>query len=139
MKPCIIFALLLVVTTAAVAQKPLSEGAKKKLDAELLRSFTQPETKVWALPSQDTLKVESYRKLLEAQRWRNGGLIRSTYSHTTERGKVYTLSPDNMPCLVPDMKAVAAMPNAGGVILDDRMNAIPRQRIIPREGGANKK
>ncbi len=34
MKPCIIFALLLVVATAAVAQKPLSEGAKKKLDAE---------------------------------------------------------------------------------------------------------
>jgi hypothetical protein len=44
-----------------------------------------------------------------------------------------------MPCLVPDMKAVAAMPNTGGVILDDRMNAFPRQRIIPREGGSNKK
>ncbi len=44
-----------------------------------------------------------------------------------------------MPCLVPDMKAVAAMPNTGGVILDNRMQAIRRQRIIPQEDEANKK
>jgi hypothetical protein len=105
MKPCIIFALLLAVTTVAVAQQPLSDGVKKKLDAALLGSFSRPDPKV----------------------------------RVVGKGKVYTLSPDNMPCLAPDMKAVAAMPNAGGVILDDRMNALPRQRIIPREGGWNKK
>jgi len=139
MKPCIIFALLLAIGPAAVAQEPLSDGVKKKLDDELLRSFRQSEAKVRVLPSQDTSKVELYRKLLEAQRLRQGGLVTATYSHSTLRGKVYTLSPDNMPCLAPDMKAVSAMPIGGGVMLDDRMNAFPRQQIIPREGGPKRK
>jgi hypothetical protein len=37
------------------------------------------------------------------------------------------------------MKSVAAMPIAGDVIMDDRMNALPRQRIIPREEEKNRK
>lgn len=139
MKPCIIFSFLLTVTTVVVAQKPLSDGAKKKLEAALLGSFSQPDAKVKMLPSQDTSKVEQYRKLLEAQRLRQGALVTARLSHTTAMGKVYTLTPDNMPCLVPDTKAVAAMPIGGGVIMDDRMNGFPRQQIIPKEGRPNKK
>lgn len=88
---------------------------------------------VYISPSVDTSKVDLYKQLLEAQRLQKGGLITATYSHTTDKGKVYQLTPDNMPCLVPDMKAVAPMPNSGGFVPDDRMNALPRQRIIPRE------
>lgn len=136
MKPCIILALLLVTTTLLMAQQPpVSADEKKQLDI-LQRS--RPAPSVFALPLQDTSRAELYRKLLEAQRLQKGGLVRATYSHSTEKGKVYTLTPDNMPCLVPDMKAVAAMPNRGGVILDDRMNALPRQRIIPRNEGTDK-
>ena len=32
------------------------------------------------------------------------------YSHTTSKGKVYIMSPDNMPCLVPDKNKLAPMP-----------------------------
>jgi hypothetical protein len=39
-----------------------------------------------------------------------------------------------MPCLVPDLKRVAAMPNGfKGVIPDEKMNVMPKQRIIPEE------
>lgn len=142
MKPCIILALLLPVATVAVAQQPpLSMEVKKKL-AEASRSYTSPQTMdnlvAKVLPLQDTGRVELYRKLQQ------GGLVKATYSHTTPKGKVYTLTPDNMPCLVPDTKAVAAMPNARGGVPNDRMNAWPKQRIIPqeeekREAGRNRK
>lgn len=141
MKLYILLAISLPVATLAVAQQPsISAGVKQKLEA-LRRPLLQPKgPMVHRLPAQDTGKAGQYRKLLEAQRWQKGGLVTATYSHTTPRGKVYTLTPDNMPCLVPDRKAVAAMPNADSlVIMDDRWNALPRQRIIPREEGKNNK
>lgn len=143
MKHCIFLAILLPLAALVVAQQPpLSSDVKKKL-AELQRQYTVPSAKVPAitrvLPSQDTGKMNQYRKLLEAQRLQRGGLVTATYSHKTARGKVYTLTPDNMPCLVPDKKAVAAMPNAGGLFVPgDRMNALPQQRIIPEGNDKDK-
>lgn len=135
MKHCIILAFLLPVVSCAMAQQPLSMDVRKRLAERSARYFLPgaqaPVVKV--LPLQDTGKVDAFRKLLEAQRLQQSGLVRGTYSHTTGRGKVYTITPDNMPCLVPDMKAVAPMPNKDGVIMDDRFNAFPRQRIIPQE------
>lgn len=144
MKYCILIVLLLPVATLVVAQQPpVSSDLKKKL-AELQRQYTIPSAPApaikFVLPSQDTAKVGQYRKLLEAQKLRNGGLVTATYSHNTFKGKVYTLTPDNMPCLVPDKKAVAAMPNAAGLFVpDNRQQALPRQRIIPEEEEKNKK
>jgi hypothetical protein len=84
--------------------------------------------------SVDTGKLENYQQLLNLQRLKKGGLVQATYSHSTARGKVYNLSPDNMPCLVPDTKMVAKMPNGfNGVIPDLKMNAIPKVQIIPLE------
>lgn len=137
MKRCIILAFLLPVVLCVMAQQPLSMDVQKRLAERSARYFLPgaqaPVIKV--MPLQDTGKVDTYQKLLEAQRLQQGGLVRGTYSHTTGRGKVYTLTPDNMPCLVPDMKAVAPMPNKGGVvIMNDRLHALPRQpRIIPKE------
>ena len=143
MKRCIILAFLLPLATWVVAQQPsISADVKKKL-AELNRPYTVPQANralVKILPSLDTGKVDLYRKLLDAQRLQQGGLVKGTYSHTTGRGKVYTLTPDNMPCLVPDMKSVIPMPNAGGVIMNDRLKPLPRQpRIIPQDDGKKKK
>lgn len=141
MKRCIILVFLLPVASFVMAQQPLSVDVQKRL-AERQRLYALPGSNgpvVKVLPLQDTGKVDLLRKLLEAERLKQGGLVKATYSHTTERGKVYTLTPDNMPCLVPDMKAVAPMPNGGGVIVDDKMNRFPRQRIIPKEEKAKEK
>ncbi len=141
MKHCIILVFLLPVVSCVMAQQPLSMDVQKRL-AERSARYSLPGAQapvVKVLPLQDTGKVDAYRKLLEAQRLQQGGLVRGTYSHTTERGKVYTITPDNMPCLVPDMKAVAPMPNGGGVIVDDKMNRFPRQRIIPKEDKAKER
>jgi hypothetical protein len=125
MKPLLIVALLFPAVTVYSQQAPPAPGL-----------YTIPsllEPLVYKLPSQDTGKVELYRKLQELQRKQKDGLITATFSHTTNQGKIYTLTPDHMPCLAPDMKAVAPMPNLGGFLPDDRMNAMPRQRIIPQE------
>jgi hypothetical protein len=141
MKRCIILVFLLPVASFVMAQQPLSLDVQKRL-AERQRLYALPDGNapvVKVLPLQDTGKVDALRKLLEAQRLQQGCLVKGTYSHTTGRGKVYTLTPDNMPCLVPDMKAVAPMPNGGGVIVDDKMNRFPRQRIIPKEDKAKER
>lgn len=141
MKHCIILVFLLPVMPFAMAQQPLSVDVQKRL-AERQRKYALPGAGgavVKVLPLQDTGKADAFRRLLEAQRLQQGGLVRGSYSHSVERGKVYTLTPDNMPCLVPDMKAVASMPNRGGVIVDDRMNALPRQQIIPKDDKAKEK
>lgn len=137
MKRCIVLAFLLLGVGVVMAQAPPSSADQSKLtepsksSLRLLPGMQTPVTRLQ--PLQDTGKAKHFRKLTETQRLQRGGLITATYSHTTSRGKVYTLSPDNMPCLVPDTKTVAPMPNQGGVLPDDRMNRLPRQRIIPRD------
>jgi hypothetical protein len=141
MKRCILLVFLLSAVSLVMAQQPLSLDVQKRL-AERQRLYAEPGANgavVKVLPLRDTGKVELLQKLLEAERVKQGGLVKGTYSHTTARGKVYTLSPDNMPCLVTDMKAVAPMPTGGGVIVDDKMNRFPRQRIIPKEDKAKEK
>ena len=55
------------------------------------------------------------------------------YSHTTSRGKVYTLPYDNMPCLVPRMNDLAPMPGAQQRYPQGKMpNAVPRRQLIPK-------
>lgn len=75
---------------------------------------------------------DQYRRLLEANSRQNSLLSRATYSHTTSRGKVYTMPYDNMPCLVPDIKQVRPMPTQP--MPGYRMpNAVPEQPLIPKE------
>lgn len=141
MKHGILLIALLPLATLVMAQEPSISTDVKKLK-ELQRNYALPQPKgpmVRLLPSLDTGKVEQYRKLLEAQRLQRGGLVTATYSHKTQRGKVYTLTPDNMPCLVPDKKAVAAMPNASRLFVPDNRNTLPKQPIIPQEEEKNKK
>ncbi|MBO9566819.1 MAG: hypothetical protein J7621_28865 [Niastella sp.] len=141
MKRCIILVFLLPVVSLVMARQPLSPDVQKRL-AERQHLYSMPGSNgavVNVLPLRDTGKADLLQKLLEAERVKQGGLVKGTYSHTTTRGKVYTLTPDNMPCLVSDMKAVAPMPNGGGVIVDDKMNRFPRQRIIPKEDKAKVK
>ncbi|NII29249.1 hypothetical protein HB364_29490 [Pseudoflavitalea sp. X16] len=139
MKHGILLVLLLPLAALAVAQQPLSSDLQKKWKNPRWL-YVSPSVKGLVLPSQDTSKVEQYRKLLEAQRLHSGGLVTATYSHNTSRGKVYTLTPDNMPCLAPDKKAVAAMPNASRLFVpDNRQQAQPRQPIIPQGEEKDKK
>lgn len=61
-------------------------------------------------------------------------LPKAKYSHSTARGQVYLLSPDNMPCLVPDLRQVAPMPQRRMPAPQDNMpNVIPKQRMIPKQ------
>ncbi len=59
--------------------------------------------------------------------------IQGQYSHTTPIGKVYVLTPDNMPCLVPYKNANALMPGSiPKILIPEQMpNAVPKKKIIP--------
>ena len=140
MKPFIITTLLLSAGTALYAQQtpPASKDVEQKLrnlHGFDMNALPRADGRLFRMPNKlDSVPGERYKRLLEAQRVTKGGLVLSTYSHSTIRGKVYNLSPDNMPCLVPDSKRVAAMPNGfKGVIPDEKMNVMPKQRIIPEE------
>ena len=141
MKPFILTTLLLSAGIALYAQQapPLSRDVEQKLPKLRglpdINALPGNDGRVYRMPNKwDSTPGEQYKRLLEAQRLTKGGLVLSTYSHSTSRGKVYKLSPDNMPCLVPDSKRVAAMPNGfKGVIPDEKMNVMPKQRIIPEE------
>ncbi len=61
----------------------------------------------------------------------------ATYSHTTPRGKVYNLTPDNMPCLVPDRNLVAPMPNKRQLFVEDPKRAL-NEPIIPEADNKTK-
>ncbi|MFT3823103.1 MAG: hypothetical protein QM731_04250 [Chitinophagaceae bacterium] len=69
-------------------------------------TFAQPDTIGKRPAIIDSSKIA--RLLLNG---RSITLAQAVYSHQTSRGKVYTMQPDNMPCLVPDMKQVASMPD----------------------------
>jgi hypothetical protein len=94
-----------------------------------------------SLPERDQPRVDpdtnkyNYRDLLlKVYPNRPGQLPLATYSHTTSRGKIYTLPVDNMPCLVPDLKQVKRMPEKGIPLLPEKRmpNGVPRQKIIPQ-------
>ena len=64
----------------------------------------------------------------------NSFLKQGTYSHTTSKGKVYTLPYDNMPCLVPNMRTVTPMPGSVQKAPGNKMpNATPRRELIPKQ------
>ena len=56
------------------------------------------------------------------------------YSHSTARGKVYIMAPDNMPCLVPYSNATAPMPGAEKKlpIKPVMPNTLPVVPLIPK-------
>lgn len=121
MKPCIIFLLLLVTASRLQAQGNRPTGKLRYLN-------NAPAPYVQVLP-QDTSKEGLKRRLLEAKQLTTG--VAATYSHNTVRGKVYTLSPDNMGCLAPDKKAVAPMPNKRELFVEDKAAADRRKPILP--------
>ena len=130
MKPALLIAILLPLSATVYSQQSssllLSMEAKRKLQEKN------------RLPiGADTSQPGTYLKLMDLQRLKKGGLINATWSHNTARGKVYKLTPDNMPCLVPDQQTAVAMPNGfKGVNPDKKMNRIPEVRIIPLAGEA---
>lgn len=131
MKPCIILLLTLPLSVAVTAQsKPLAIAVKSWKPGRL--HMQAPQTgAVAVIPLQDSVREQLYRQQGD-RRWIQGG-VTATYSHATARGKVYTLTPDNMPCLVPDSKAVATMPNAQRLVVRDRSSKLPLQPIIPQD------
>ena len=136
MKPLLITALLLSAGTALYAQQtPRADGDFEKKLRKLhdMNALPRIDGRLYMMPNKlDTAGLERYKQLLDARRLTQGGLVASTFSHQTDKGKVYNLSPDNMPCLVPDSRKVAVMPNGfKGVIPDEKMNAIPKVQIIP--------
>ena len=73
----------------------------------------------------------TYKILPDAKR--NSLLSQGSFSHNTSKGKVYTLPPDNMPCLVPDMQKVVPMPGSYQKAPQNRMpNILPRRELIPK-------
>ncbi|WP_315823644.1 hypothetical protein [Paraflavitalea speifideaquila] len=133
MKQGIILAFFLPLAVATYSQQtPLDDKTRlQKLKKDKFFSIPSMENPlVYKLPAQDTTKADLFRKLVEAQRLSKGGLMAGTYSHRALNGKIYTLQPDNMPCLVPDMKSVATMPIAGQENLDP-MNIWPKKKVIP--------
>jgi hypothetical protein len=136
MKPYIITALLLSAGMALYAQQtPRADRdfEKKLRDLHDMNRLPRADGRIYRMPNKlDTAALDRYKRFREAQRLNQGGLVLSTFSHQTDKGKVYNLSPDNMPCLVPDSRKVAVMPNGfKGVIPDEKMNAIPKVQIIP--------
>lgn len=122
MKPCIILLLLLAASCGLQAQ-----GRKPTGNLRYLNEAPAPLVQV--MP-QDTSQDGLKRRLLEAKRLTAG--VRATYSHNTVRGKVYTLSPDNMGCLAPDMKSVAPMPNRRELFVEDKAARKQHKPILPQ-------
>ena len=59
---------------------------------------------------------------------------KAKFIRETTAGKIYALSQDNMPCLVPDLYKMKLMPNATPVDMLGKMyipNPYPKQQIIP--------
>lgn len=58
-------------------------------------------------------------------------LRQGTFSHRTDRGDIYILPYDNMPCLVPNMRNLAQMPGSSERMVpkDNMPNVTPRYRL----------
>jgi hypothetical protein len=82
-----------------------------------------PTANTWAqnssLPTALTDTSELRKQPLLALKNNNLWLSKARFSHTTDKGQVYTMPIDNMPCLVPDMKKAAPMP----------IHRMPKQRM----------
>lgn len=122
---------------AVTAQhKPLAQNLQPWKPGRLHLQAAPPTGAVTVIPLQDSVKARLYQQQRD-RRWIQSG-VSSTYSHATVRGKVYTLTPDNMPCLVPDRKAVAPMPNKQQLFVQDRNGRAPIAPIIPEEDNKTK-
>ena len=122
MKPCIILLLLL---TAACGLR--AQGRKPTGN---LRYLNDDQASLVRVVPQDTSHDGLKRRLLEARL--NAAGVKATYSHNTVRGKVYSLSPDNMGCLAPDMRMVAPMPNKRELFVEDKAARERRKPILPQ-------
>ena len=92
------------------------------------------------------LYLDQYQKSLQnnpglrLQNQQAGRTVPGSVPYATSRGTVYTMKPDNMPCLVPHMDQVANMPNNWPRTQPkSRMpNALPVEPLIPQEKGRRK-
>ena len=123
MKPYLLFSLVFIGAAASAQQiEPLHN------DSDKLR-------KVYKYLNRDSTGEQwrAFEKLTK----QNFLLARATYSHTTSKGKVYTMPYDNMPCLVPDMKQVSEMPIHE--MPQGRIpNIVPKQPLLPRDSNGKK-
>jgi hypothetical protein len=111
----LLFAILLLSGFTVIAQQPPN-------------SLYKVGTPGFGLPKYDTIIVQ--KSLLPL----------ASFSHNTSKGKIYNLPIDNMPCLVPDMRKVAAMP--GKIIPEFKQgmpNAFPNQKLIPENDKKDEK
>lgn len=141
MKPCIILSLMLTAAAGLHAQERPPASSEGLQQRKLLEAYRDKvgnlEPFVRVRPLRDTSLNDAVRKRLYAQG--NIGKLQATLSHQTARGKVYTLSPDNMPCLAPDMKAVAPMPNRKELFVEDKGSRLRMRPIIPQDEDKNKR
>jgi hypothetical protein len=85
-------------------------------------------TTIQAIQSDTAKPRQRLLALKNASLW----LSRAKLSHTTDKGKVYIMPIDNMPCLVPDVKRSAPMPTIRPVP-DKRMpNPFRTSPVIPK-------
>jgi hypothetical protein len=79
------------------------------------------------LVKKDTIRPMMVDPNLRLQR------MEGRYSHTTSKGKIYLMAPDNMPCLVPDDKNLAPMPGSRHKLRIKPVmpNALPVVPLIP--------
>ena len=95
----------------------------------LAQNNTRPVQPIYPpLIKKDTIRPMIVDPNLRLQR------MEGRYSHSTSRGKVYIMSPDNMPCLVPYQNTQAPMPGSEKKlhIKPVMPNTLPVVPLIPK-------
>jgi len=116
----------MMLTITGLSQKPGTPVERYKKKEFTLPSYDSPII----LADTSFNRVE---KLREAYLFSRLSQVRAQPSHKTVNGDVYLLSPDNMPCLVPDKEKTASMPNgaASKTMPENMPNAYPKRKLIP--------
>ena len=116
-------AALIFTSTGFSQDLPKSKGGYKKKEFNL-PSFDQP-----ILLTDSALKRD--QKLREAFLTRIREKSEGRFSHNSLNGKIMLMSPDNMPCLVPDMNQIVTMPNANPPGVPPAPMPVAKKRTSP--------
>jgi hypothetical protein len=92
------------------------------------QNISKPVLPDYPVHVKDTIRPMTIDPNIRLQR------MQGRYSHTTSKGKVYIMSPDNMPCLVPNDKNLAPMPGTHNKLRIKPVmpNTLPVIPLIPK-------
>ncbi len=128
MKKYLVVSFLLCSTIGAVSQekkkKPEASPDYPQVMVIPKNLFTPKNKDPFSKDKKD--QVEQLIKLRQAA-------AQGSFSHSTPYGKVYSMRPSNMPCLVPDVSLNAPMPGStpGPLPPSNMPNAQKPQKLIP--------